>query len=154
MFPLAVTPDIPMSPERFPVGQWPSREAGLISMARNARGNMGSRSPPGMLLSWDAPPRNPDRAWPQLFHFCFPGHASIFIAKPPLRSYNKSVTYQFGTGELAGSRLRGDLSCPDPKPDLDNANVGNECQKMRKKGRRMERMALIWEAPACLPFYV
>ena len=30
-----------MSPVRFPVGQWPSWEAGLISMARNAGGNMG-----------------------------------------------------------------------------------------------------------------
>ena len=40
LFPPAVAPDIPMSPGRFPVGQRPSREAGLISMARNVFQNM------------------------------------------------------------------------------------------------------------------
>ena len=32
----AIAPDIPLSPGRFPIEQWLSREAGLISMARNA----------------------------------------------------------------------------------------------------------------------
>ncbi len=50
MFPRAVAPDISMSPRRFPLEQWLSREAGLISMARNARGNMGRLLRP----SWDA----------------------------------------------------------------------------------------------------
>ncbi len=40
MFLSAIAPNIPMSPGRFPVEQWLSREAGLIYMAQNALKNM------------------------------------------------------------------------------------------------------------------
>ena len=50
IFPRTVAPGIPMSSGRFPLGQWPFREAGLIYMAQNARGNTGRLS----RFSWNA----------------------------------------------------------------------------------------------------
>ena len=53
MFFGAVAPDIAMSPGRFPLEQRLSREAGLISMARNAPKNMGRL--PQLLLGRSSP---------------------------------------------------------------------------------------------------